>query len=232
MNIRILIADRHFMFREALRSLLGQEPEFCVVADTDDGEQLATLVGNHNPDVLLMDVELRKRSGIEALRQIAEDRRTVRPIILTDEFKQDEIVQVLLWGACGVLRKDVATPLLFKSIRAVMAGQLWISRSDVADLVKNLRFLTAMVEQNAQLQIRGLSAQQQQIVEAIVAGCTNREIAKDLAVCERTVKYHLSRIFTKFGVSGRMELARFSLKNRVVPEAFPPARMPAIPGPK
>jgi two-component system, NarL family, nitrate/nitrite response regulator NarL len=219
MNIRILIADRHFMFREVLRSLLEQEPEFCVVADTDDGEQLATLVGDRNPDILLMDVELRKRSGIEALRQIAEEQRTVRPIILTDEFNQGEIIQALLWGACGVLRKDVVTQLLFKSIRAVMAGQFWISRDDVSELVKNLRSLMAMVEQNAQKQTSNLSAQQQQIVEAIVAGCTNREIAKDLAVCERTVKYHLSRICTKLGVSGRMELARYSLKNKVVREA-------------
>jgi two-component system, NarL family, nitrate/nitrite response regulator NarL len=219
MPTRILIADRQIMFREAVRGLLEKGGEFLVVADTDDGEQLTQLVAERKPDVLLIDIKLRKRSGLESLREIAAAHGTVRPIVFTDSLDQSEIMQALLWGARGILRKDAITELLFKSIRTVMAGQYWISRDDVVNLVHNLQSLTSMVEQSNQLQTRNLSAQQQQIVEAIVAGCSNREIAKELAVSERTVKYHLTRIFSKLGVSGRMELARFSLKNNVVKEA-------------
>jgi DNA-binding NarL/FixJ family response regulator len=219
MDTRILIADRQDMFREVLRRLLESQAGFVVVADTDDGEQLTHLVSDLRPEVLLLDLKLRKRSGIEALREIAACRPEVRPIVLTDAIAQSEITQALLWGARGVVSKDSPTHLLFKSIRMVMAGEYWISHDEVAELVRNLRSLEALVEQSTQLQARSLSHQQQQIVEAIVSGCSNREIAQELSVSERTVKYHLTRIFSKFGVSGRMELARFTLKNRVVREA-------------
>jgi two-component system, NarL family, nitrate/nitrite response regulator NarL len=218
METRILLADRQYMFREAVRDLLEREPGFHVVADTDDGEQLLQLIEEHNPDILLIDTRLRKRSGIEALHEISAAHKTVRPIVFTDDYAQDQVIQAMLWGARGFLRKNSITQLLFKSIRSVMAGQYWISHGDVIELVQSMRSLSAMVEKSAQLQTHSLSQQQQQIVEAIVAGCTNREIAEDLDLSERTVKYHLTKIFGKLGVSGRMELARFSLKKRLAPE--------------
>ncbi len=214
MAIRIVIADRQKMFREALKHLLESEHEFEVIGETDDGEDLPSLVAELKPDVLLMDLRLRKSLGIEALQEIAASHPNVHPIVLTDEIAQSEIIQVLLWGARGVVRKDAPSNLLFKSIRMVNAGQYWMSRNESAELIRTLRSLTALVEQSTQMQTRNLSSQQQRIVEAIAAGCSNREIAKDLSVSERTVKYHLTRIFNKFGVSGRMELARLSLKNK------------------
>jgi two-component system, NarL family, response regulator DegU len=219
MEIRILLADRQYLFREAIRHLLEQEPDFKVLADTDDGEKLPNLVAKHKPEVLLMDVNLRKRSGLEALRDISCRQLRARPLLLTDTIEQSEIAQALLWGAHGVVRKTAPTQMLFKSIRMVAEGQYWISHSEVLGLVQNLRQLTDRVEQNTQIQTRSLSTQQQQIVEAIVAGSSNRDIAGDLDLSERTVKYHLTRIFSKLGVSGRMELARFSLKNNLVREA-------------
>lgn len=214
MVTRIVIADRQKMFREALKHLLESEQEFEVISETDDGERLPSLVAELKPDVLLMDLKLRKSLGIEALQEIAASQPDVRPIVLTDEIAQSEIIQVLLWGARGVVRKDAPSDMLFKSIRIVRDGQYWMSRNESAELVRTLRSLTALVEQSSQLQTRNLSEQQQKIVEAIVSGCSNREIARELSVSERTVKYHLTRIFNKFGVSGRMELARLSLKNK------------------
>ena len=213
MAIRILIADRQEMFREVLRRLLESEPDFEIVDDTDDGEQLVKLVANLQPDILLLDLKLRKLSGIEALHEVAGLKTEVRPILLIDQIDNTEIVQALLWGACGIVRKSEPSHLLFKSIRNVAAGEFWVSHGGISELVQNLRLLTAMVEKHARIQAGTLSRQQQQIVEAIAAGCSNREIAEELSVSERTVKYHLTRIFEKLGVSGRMQLARFSLKN-------------------
>lgn len=218
MTIHILIADRLEMFREALRHVLESEPEFAVVGDTDDGERLANLAAHLKPDVLLMDIHLRKRPGIEALREVAS-RTQARPLLLVDSISNGEIMQALLWGARGALRKSVAPPMLFKAVHVVAAGEYWISHAGIREMVQSLRQLSTRVEQQTQLQTSALSPQQLHIVEAIAAGCSNKEIAKDLSLSERTVKYHLTRIFSKFGVSGRMELARFSLKNNLIREA-------------
>ncbi len=218
-NTRILIADRQAMFREALKVLLESQPDFTVVAETDDGEGLARLVSDLRPDVLLMDLKLRKRFGLELLPKISTCQTDTRPIVLTDAIAQSEVVQALLWGARGVLLKGVPTNLLFNGIRRVMGGEYWISHDGVAELIRRLRSLAALAEQNTQFQARSLSPQQRQIVEAIASGYSNREIADELRLSERTVKYHLSRICSRFGVSGRMELARYSLENNVIQQA-------------
>jgi DNA-binding NarL/FixJ family response regulator len=221
-DIRILIADRHALFREVLGRLLEAEPDFVVVGDTDNGEMLPSLVAELKPDVLLMDLKLRKRYGLEVLFEITASRPDLHCILLTDSIEMGEIIQALLQGARGIVQKESPPDLLFKSIRAVRSGQYWIARDSISALVRNLQSMTARAEQSTQLQARSLSRQQRQIVEAIVSGCTNREIAEELRISERTVKYHLTRIFSKLGVSGRMELARFSLKNNVLAEAHPP----------
>jgi DNA-binding NarL/FixJ family response regulator len=143
----------------------------------------------------------------------------VRCILLTDTVGENAIARALLGGVHGIVRKEDPTHLLFKSIRAVASGEYWINHGQVAEVVQHLRALASTVEKKAQLQARNLSKRQQQIIEAIVAGCSNKDIAEDMSLSERTVKYHLTRIFGKLGVSGRMELARFSLKNKVVREA-------------
>jgi two-component system nitrate/nitrite response regulator NarL len=137
---------------------------------------------------------------------------TTHPILLTDENEESEFVEALRYGMRGLVWKHESPRLLFKSIRTVMRGEYWISRGGIGKLVENLRSLTLKVEQNTQQRARSLSRQQQQIVDSIASGLSNREIAKDLRVSERTVKYHLTRIFGKLGVTGRMELARFTLK--------------------
>jgi DNA-binding NarL/FixJ family response regulator len=206
------------MFRELLRRLLNTEREFSVVGETDDGEGLPDLAARLKPDVLLLDTTLRRRSGFEALREVTL-RTAARPILLVDSITNGEFIQALLWGARGVVRKSDATPLLLKSIRTVMAGEFWVNHAGICELIGNLRSLSNHVEQQSALQAKTLSAQQLQIVEAIVSGCSNKEIASNLRLSERTIKYHLTRIFNKFGVSGRMQLARYSLENKLIREA-------------
>jgi two-component system, NarL family, nitrate/nitrite response regulator NarL len=220
MGIRILIADRQDMFREALRCLLESEPDFIVVEKTGDGEQVPKLVADLAPDVLLIDLNLRKRSGIEVLRDIASLEGKTCPILLTDKIEKSEIVETLRWGVRGIVWKHEPASLLYKSIRAVMDGEYWISRSGVRDLVRSLCSLTAEVQQGIRFRGQSLSFQQQQIVESIVSGCSNKDIARELSVSERTVKYHLTRIFSKLGVTGRMQLARVVLKSNSKNMAF------------
>lgn len=218
MAIRIVIADRQELFCDALRCLLELETDFCVVGSTDDGEQLVRLAAAEKPDVLLTNTNLRKQPGIEVLREIAEN-SGARPILLVDLATNEEIVQALLNGACGIVRKSAEPAQLFKAIRAVAAGEYWISHAGIRELVQNMRLLARRAESHSRQRSDTLSAQQRQIVAAIASGCSNREIARELSVSERTVKYHLTRIFSKLGVSGRMELARYSLKHNLIREA-------------
>jgi DNA-binding NarL/FixJ family response regulator len=136
MATRILIADRQDLFREALRRVLELQKDFSVVADTNDGMELVKLVEKHKPDVILLDLRLRNQGATEALKQLSDLKVDVRPIVLTDKIEKREIVDILLCGARGVIRKEEATALLFKSIRAVMNGEYWISREGICDLVQ------------------------------------------------------------------------------------------------
>jgi DNA-binding NarL/FixJ family response regulator len=188
-----------------------------VVGETDDGERLPVLAASLMPDVVLLDLKLHKCSGIESLREV-NARTKARSILLVDAITNAEIMQALLWGVRGTVRKSAATSLLFKAVRTVMAGEYWLSHAGICELVQSFQSLSARIEQQNRLQTRTLSPRQLRIVEAIVAGCSNKEIARDLRLSERTVKYHLTRIFSRFGVSDRMELARFSLKNSLVCE--------------
>jgi two-component system, NarL family, response regulator DegU len=213
MSIRILIADRQNIFREALRTLLESEPDFTVIGETGDGEQCVKMVADLKPDVLLFDLHLQKRSGNQLLRDIAALELETCPILLIDELEKREVVDALRWGVHGIVSKREPVPLLIKCIRTTMSGEYWISRSRIRELVQNLCVMAAKVEQSTQLSSCSLSQQQQHIVNLISDGCTNREIAKELSISERTVKYHLTNIFTKLGVTGRTQLARFTLKD-------------------
>ncbi len=215
-NIRILIAVGQGMLREGIRRLLETQPDFAVIGDSGDGERIPSLVKDLNPDILLLDMHLHKRDGLEVLGDLAVFKIDVRTIFMTDEAEDREIMQALMLGAHGIIRRDTTTHLLFKSIRATVAGEYWLGHSGINEMVRTLRRLSDLVEKKTQLQAHGLTRKQQQIVSAIVNGCSNRDIAQDLSISERTVKYHLTRIFAKLGVSGRMELARFSIKNKVV----------------
>ena len=215
-HARILIADTQAMFREGLRKLLEREPDFRVVGDTDDGEKIVDLVLDLKPDVLLLDLKLHHCPGLRTLRELASTATKVRPILLTSAIEKHEVIEALQFGARGVVPKDSETCMLFKSIRTVMAGGYWVGRDSISELVKSLRFFR---EQASRHQKYDLSRQELKIVEAIVAGCTNKEIARELSVTDQTVKHCLTTIFAKVGVSGRMELALFAINNGLVPDS-------------
>ena len=214
MDIRILIADRQEMFREALKRLFNSQRDLVVIGESNDGDELLRLASDLKPDVLLLDYYLRRRSGLQVLRDVATNQPEVRPVVIADAMDSREIACALLLGARGVLRRDSPVDLLFKCIRSVMAGECWVSRHEIVELVQNLRMMNDQMAQSEGKETNTLSSRELQIVEAIESGCTNREIAQELRLSERTVKYHLTNIFSKCGVAGRMELARHSLKNK------------------
>lgn len=211
--IRILIADDHPIFRDGLRRLLESEPDLSVAGEAADGAEAIALAQELKPDILLLDLAMPRMPGMDALRELTAAKSPVRTILLTASVERPQIVEALQLGACGVVLKESATQVLLKSIAAVMAGSYWVGRDSVPDL-KELVLDDAAPEQPGSRY--GLTRREMQMVAAIVEGSSNREIAQKFSVREDTVKHHLTSIFSKLGVSTRLELALFAIEHRLV----------------
>jgi two-component system, NarL family, nitrate/nitrite response regulator NarL len=214
--IQILIADDQPIFREGVRRVLAREVKFQVVGEAVDGEETVKLVRQVKPDILLLDLSMPRRSGMDALRELFAVTSPVRTILLSVAIEPVQVVEALQLGARGFLLKNAAAELLLKSIHTVMAGQYWLGRESIADLMQALRHLSAEGVGVAPEKTFGLTRRELEIVAAIVGGYTNRQVAEKFAISEDTVKRHLSHIFDKLGVFSRLELALFALNNRLV----------------
>jgi two-component system nitrate/nitrite response regulator NarL len=215
-TVRILIADDHPIFRDGLKRLLESERGFKVVGEACDGVEAVAMVRQLKPEILLLDLAMPRRPGLEALREMSTDTTSVRVILLTAAAEKDQIVEALQLGARGVVLKDSATQILLKSIHAVMNGEYWVGRESVSNLVQYLRTLVGSSSNTARQRRYGLTPRELEIVSAVVAGYANKEIAEHFKISEDTVKHHLSNIFDKVGVSTRLELALFAV-NQALP---------------
>jgi len=212
-HVRVLIADEHAIFRAALRRLLEFEPGFQVAGETAGNGEVVTLARRLEPDVLLMDIDTSGHGTLDAVRELSGLAHTCRTIILTAQLEEQQVVQAFRAGARGIMTKAAPVDLLFKSIAAVMAGEYWVGRERVADLV---RVFQSEPHERQEHRPFGLTSRELQVVQAVVAGYTNKEIAARLGISQNTAKHHLSSIFDKLGVSNRLELALFTHSHRIL----------------
>ena len=210
--IRIVIADDHPIFRDGLRRLLEAEGGLKVIGEASDGGEAVKLARQVKPDILLLDLAMPKHTGLEALKDLSDGGANgVRVILLTAAIEKEQIVKALQLGARGVVLKDSATQLLIKSIYTVMAGEYWVGRDSVSNLVQYLHGLMQSAGDTAKQRKFGLTPRELEIISTVVAGYSNKEIAEYFKIAEDTVKHHLSNIFDKLGVSTRLELALFAV---------------------
>ena len=196
--IRIVVADDHAIFRDGLRRLLATQEDFVVVAEASDGKEAIALATELRPDVLLLDLAMPRVPGMEVLRELAHQEISVRTILLTAGIQPFAVTSALQLGARGIVLKASPPELLLKSIRAVYEGQFWVGSEPVASWARAGGPSTTGF---------GLTSREVEIISAIKEGSSNREIASKLAISEETVKRHLSNIYSKLGVSSRLELA-------------------------
>jgi two-component system, NarL family, nitrate/nitrite response regulator NarL len=167
------------------------------------------------PDLLLSDLAMTLLPGLEVLRSITRFSNSTRTILFTGSIDKTQTLEALQLGARGMLLKKSTTEILFKCISAVMAGQYWVGRDSIADLVHYLWGQRSSSKKETRKPNFGLTERELEIVSAIANGCTNRDIAEEFSISEQTVKHHLSNIFDKTGVSNRLELALFAINHRL-----------------
>jgi len=214
-RIRVLVADDHPVVRIGVANMLSEKDGFEVVGDASDGDEAVTQTLDLQPDILLLDVQMPRLPGLEALRAIMNGTPTVKILLLTSTITTQQIIEALHIGARGIVLKDAIASHLQTSIKTVMGGDYWIGGKRVINLVTALHDLMQQASV-PQRKTYGLTPRELEVVTCIVEGCSNRDIAKQFSLSEETVKRHLSNIFDKTGVSTRLELALFAIAHHLV----------------
>jgi DNA-binding NarL/FixJ family response regulator len=186
-----------------MRNLLGSEPGFDVVGEAADGLQAVELFRRLRPDVLLLDLRMPHRNGIEVVRAIRQEDETARILVVTSYQTEEEVFQVLQAGAQGYVLKDVGRETLIEAIRAVNAGSRWVPPAI------QKQFSDRVMRQE-------LTAREIEVLRLLARGLTNREIANVYGISANTVKNHLNNLMAKLDVADRTEAVSFCLARGIV----------------
>jgi two-component system NarL family response regulator len=199
--IRILVAEDHLVARAGVTAIVSMQADMTVVAEAANGQQAVELFRKHRPDVALLDMRMPVMSGVEAAREIRSEFPAARLIALTTYGGDEDIRRALAAGVQAYLTKDVLHDELLKAIRAVHAGQSY--------LPSNVALATQMPRPD-------LSAREVQVLELIVRGLANKQIAYSLNIAEHTVKNHVKNILSKLGVQDRTQAATAAIQRGIV----------------
>jgi NarL family two-component system response regulator LiaR len=208
--IRVLVADDHAVVRQGLRTFLELQEDIEVVADVADGRQALAAVAEHEPDVVLMDLVLPEVDGVEAIRRIVSERPRIRVIALTSFLDDDKLFPAVRAGAAGYLLKDVEPSELVKAIRTVHAGEGLLHPAVAA------RLMEEVAAGGANEAPDNLTPREREVVGLIARGLSNKRIALELGIAEKTVKTHVSSILGKLGLTDRTQVALHAVRERWV----------------
>jgi two-component system, NarL family, response regulator LiaR len=210
-RIRVLVADDHAVVRQGLRTFLELQEDIEVVADVADGKAALAAVAAHDPDVVLMDLVLPEVDGVEAIRRIVSERPRTRVIALTSFLDDDKVFPAVRAGAAGYLLKDIEPPELVKAIRTVHAGEALLHPAVAARLMDE--YATAGGGRES---TDNLTPREREVVGLIARGLSNKRIALELGISEKTVKAHVSSILAKLGLTDRTQVALHAVRERWV----------------
>lgn len=205
MSVRVVIADDHGVVRDGLTRLLEAQDEIQVVAGAANGLEAVQAAHEHEPDVVLMDLEMPEMDGIAATREIRRDHPGVAVLVLTSFSDRARILGALEAGACGYLLKDVDAQHLVDAVEAAARGESPLDPRAASTV------LTARQQPSL---ARGLSAREREVLLLLVEGLPNKLIARRLEISEKTVKAHLTNIFRVIGVTDRTQAALWAERNR------------------
>lgn len=207
MTIRVLLVDDQALFREALGTILSLQPDLQVVGEAANGQEALAAAAEHQPDVILMDLNMPILDGVAATRRLKESGAAARVIVLTTFDNDETVFDGLRAGAVGYLLKDVSSAKLVEAIRAAAHGESFLQPSIAAKVLAEFNRLEERVAAPPSLLVYPLSDRELEILRRLAAGDSNKEIAAHLFITEGTVKNHVTNILGKLGVRDRTQAA-------------------------
>jgi NarL family two-component system response regulator YdfI len=211
---KILVVDDHLVVREGLKLIFETEEDYEVIGEAENGEKALTLVEQLNPDVILLDLSMPKMSGIEVIKALNEKNNLVPIIILTTYNEGNLIRDGLSLGAKGYLLKDTTREELLRTVESAIRGEILLQ----SEISKSIFDLKKEQNQKNNLINAGISITERElfILQSVARGCTSKEIAFEMRISERTIKAHLSNIYSKLKVESRSEAVAVAIEQGII----------------
>ncbi len=203
MAIKVLIVDDHSVVRQGLRMFLSLDPDLAVVGEAANGKEALQAARKHSPDVVLMDLLMPVMDGIAAIEALRREHPKIEVIALTSVLEDDKVVGAIRAGAIGYLLKDTQADELNRAIKAAAAGQVQLSPQAAARLVREVRAPEGPEK---------LTERETEVLRLLARGYSNREIAGELVIGEKTVKTHVSNVLSKLNVPSRTQAALYAIR--------------------
>lgn len=206
--IKVLIADDHLMVRQGIKALLNLYDDIEVIGEAENGREASEMCEEYRPDIVLMDLIMPEVNGIDAVKDILNNRPNTKIVILTSFADKELIEESLKAGAIGYVLKNISGDDLVATIRDAYHGKPALSSEASNFLISNLK--------NPQVGAYNLTNQEKNILACMVEGLSNKNIARKLVLSISTVKFHVSNILNKLGASNRAEAVSIALKNKLI----------------
>jgi DNA-binding NarL/FixJ family response regulator len=214
--LRVLIVDDHALFRRGLQMVLQQEEDIEVVGEAADGAEAIEQAVELMPDVVLMDVRMPKRSGIEATQQIRDSLPHAKILMLTISDEEQDLYEAIKAGASGYLLKEISIEEVADAIRSVWAGQSRISPSMASKLLSEFAAMSKRADERQQVPAPRLTEREMEVLRLVAQGLNNRDIAGQLFISENTVKNHIRNILEKLHLHSRMEAVVYAVREKLL----------------
>ena len=214
--IRVLVVDDHALFRRGLQMVLEQEDDIDVVGEAGDGAEAVATAAETLPDIVLMDVRMPKRGGIDACTAIHETVPSAKIIMLTISDEEADLYEAIKAGATGYLLKEISIEEVAAAIRAVHGGQSLISPSMASKLLTEFATMIKRSDDKQQVPTPRLTDREMEVLKLVARGMNNRDIAKQLFISENTVKNHIRNILEKLQLHSRMEAVVYAVREKLL----------------
>ncbi|EJS10260.1 response regulator transcription factor [Bacillus mycoides] len=212
MKHNVLIVDDHFVVREGLKLIIETSDSFQIIGEAANGEEALSFIEKKKPDVILMDLNMPKMSGLETIEALNE-KQNHTPIIILTTYNEDELMlKGIELGAKGYLLKDTDRENLFRTLEAAIRGEILLQPNIMEKIVKYKR-KEVHADKGAE---NNLTVKELFVLKAIARGYKNKEIAFDMGIAERTVKAYLTNIYNKLGVNSRSEAVAVSIERKLI----------------
>jgi len=214
--IRVLVVDDHALFRRGLEMVLAQEPDIEVVGEAGDGAEAVALATSSTPDIVLMDVRMPRRGGIDATTAIKSAVPSAKIIMLTISDEEGDLYDAIKAGAMGYLLKEIPIDEVAVAVRAVHGGQSLISPSMASKLLTEFASMVRKSDERQPLDSPRLTDREMEVLRLVAKGLNNRDIAKQLFISENTVKNHIRNILEKLQLHSRMEAVVYAVREKLL----------------